>query len=89
MVEHQTPKSRFWVTSQPPDTHGYHGGGGVSFRKDPGQLEFGSCVSMLLIWLCFIFECKICHDGFRIKEKLDKECSCIVPTPTTYAPKIT
>ena len=27
------------VTYRPPDTHGYPGGGGVVFSKDPGQLE--------------------------------------------------
>ena len=39
MVEHQTTKSGSGVTYQPQDTHGYPGGGGVVFRKDPGQLE--------------------------------------------------
>ena len=27
------------VTYRPPDSHGYPGGGGVVFSKDPGQLE--------------------------------------------------
>ena len=28
-----------WITYWPPDTHGYPGGSGVVFSKDPGQLE--------------------------------------------------
>ena len=39
MVEHQTTKSRFWVTYRHPDAHGYPGGVRVVFSKDPGQLE--------------------------------------------------
>ena len=39
MVEHQTPNLGSGVTYRPPDTHGYPGGGGVVFTKDPGQLE--------------------------------------------------
>ena len=34
--------SYFGFTFRPLDTHGYPGGGGVVYSKDPGQLEFGS-----------------------------------------------
>ena len=42
MVEHQTLNLGSGVTYQPPDTHGYPGGGGVVFSNDPGQLRVGS-----------------------------------------------
>ena len=36
------PGSLLKTTPPPPDTHGYPGGGGVVFSKDPGQLGSGS-----------------------------------------------
>ena len=42
MVEHQTPKSRFWGHIPTPGTHGYPWGGVVAFSNDPGQLRVRS-----------------------------------------------